>query len=847
MPAPGRQSVIHLTVVALLLFAANATAQTAFTGLTIEETIALLESGGETILYSTDLVKPWMRVRAEPDQADNAERVLDEVLAPYDLRARPGPEGTIIIVRGSQSPSLQTGGILGIVKESRTGQRVSGAEVTLDGKPDFATTSNSGHFSFSDLPPGSYVVKINEAEHAWVSTHMAEVEPGKTTVALIDVGSSAVVDLGSVVITASQYRFVRSSLSSHTYLPATELEKLPDIGDDPMRAVHRLPGTAASEYTAKSNIRGGEVDEALVRLDGLRLYNAFHLKDFQSIFSSIDPRLVSGMNVYTGGFPVEYGDRMSGVIDITSLQPADTRRFEISASFFNTSALGTGTFNNGKGEWLASLRRGNLDLIIDKADPNLGKPRYFDAYGRFKYDLTDTLSMSANVLVLQDDLEVADSDREEISDTEYNDEYFWLGLEHSPTPDVRSRWLISHTRLTSERTGISNQPGLSQGVLSDERSFTINTLQTDWSWQLSDRSMLSFGGELRNYDGRYDYMDQVDFDLIFAIAGASSDTTRTRNLSARPDGEQYSAYANLRIEPTSRLVADLGLRWDKQTLTANNEDDLSPRLNLLYWLSDRSRLRASWGQYYQSQGIHELQINDGITTYFAPQRSIHTILGFEHSFDAGIDLRLEVYEKKIDKVRPRYENFLNPIVVLPELKPDRIEIDPESARARGVEVLLTKRDDGPIGWWFGYTWSSVEDRINGMEIRRSWDQKNDISAGVTWDTEKWTMSLAATRHTGWPTTATMLATLTPFPVVATGPRNDLNVDDYRTIDARVERRFLMDNSSLFVFATVANVFGRNNKCCVDYDIEDEGAGLVYDTSVTTYLGVIPSLGFVWEF
>ena len=134
-----------------------------------------------------------------------------------------------------------------------------------------------------------------------------------------------------------------------------------------------------------------------------------------------------------------------------------------------------------------------------------------------------------------------------------------------------------------------------------------------------------------------------------------------------------------------------------------------------------------------------------------------------------------------------------------------------------------------------------------MEIRRSWDQKNDISAGVTWDTEKWTMSLAATRHTGWPTTATMLATLTPFPVVATGPRNDLNVDDYRTIDARVERRFLMDNSSLSVFATVANVFGRNNKCCVDYDIEDEGAGLVYDTSVTTYLGVIPSLGFVWEF
>lgn len=830
-----------------LMAAPGVRADPSLKGLSIEESIAVLESGGEFILYSTDLVKPWMRVRAEPSYWPDSEKTLNEILKPYDLRAQAGPDNTIMIVRDPGSVSVNTGGILGIVKETRTGRRIEGAEVTLDGKPDSAKTSNGGHFSFSNLPPGSYIVQINETEHAWVSTHMAEVKPGKTTVALIDLGSPAIADLGSVIVSASQYRFVRGGTGSHTFLASAELEKIPDIGDDPMRAVNRLPGSASTEFTAKTNIRGGEVDETLVRFDGLRLYNPFHLKDFHSIFSTVDPRSISGMNVYTGGYPAEYGDRMSGVIDITSLQPGEKRRFELAASFFNTSALGSGLLANGDGEWLASIRRSNLDLIVDNTLPNMGQPKYFDAYGRIKYDVADSLSVSANVLILRDDLEINDNDQEELADTEYNDEYFWLGLDHRVSADLNGRTLLSYTRLQSDRRGTADQPGVSAGMLVDQRSFDIATLQTDWSWRTTENSMLSFGAEIRSYEGRYDYMDQVNFDMIFLVPGSSTDPSRTRMLAASPNGYQYGLYASVRLEPVERLVADLGLRWDKQTLTAGNEDDISPRINVVYWLSEKSRVRASWGRYYQSQGIHELQINDGVTTYFAPQRSTHTIVGFEHSFDNGIEFRLEAYEKDIDKVRPRFENFMDPVVVLPELKPDRIMISPDSARAEGIEVSLTKKNGTPLSWWLSYTWSSVEDSINGTDFLRSWDQENAVGAGLVWDSGPWMASLAATYHTGWPATATMLATLDPIPTVVADMRNAERVDSYRTLDAKLQRRFAMDKSELTVFAEVANVLGRKNDCCIDYDIEDEDGELEYDTSVTNYLGVIPSLGFIWEF
>ena len=67
--------------------------------------------------------------------------------------------------------------------------------------------------------------------------------------------------------------------------------------------------------------------------------NPFHLKDFQGAFSTIDPAVVSAMHVYTGGFPVAFGDRMSGVVDIDPLMPDAPAYRELSLSFFNSSAL----------------------------------------------------------------------------------------------------------------------------------------------------------------------------------------------------------------------------------------------------------------------------------------------------------------------------------------------------------------------------------------------------------------------------------------------------------------------------------------------------------------------------
>lgn len=752
-----------------------------FQQLTLEQALQVLEERGLRILYSSDLVQPWMQVRSEPLAADDRS-ILEEIIEPYALQVVDGPNGSLLLTRA--------------------------------------------------IPPASVNTVGDAARRA------------------AELVENATPRLEEVIVSASQHRFLREPPVSLTAIAAADLQLLPDIGDDPMRAIARLPGTAASEFGAKTNLRGGEADETLIRFDGLRLQNPFHLKDFQSTFSTIDPAVVSAMRVHAGGFPAVFGDRMSGVIEIDPLAPSEPAYREVALSFFNVSALAAGRFGTQQGDWLVSARRGNLDLLVDVVNSKIGRPRYLDFYGRASRRVADSLTVSGNLLMFDDAIVLFDSDHEEEARAEYRDAYYWLRFAYRPNDTLSGTLLVSHSDLDSSRRGRAQQEGIASGTLRDERAFTIDALQIDGSWHFAPGALLQFGGDWRGMRGNYDYGDEVEFSVLFLTEGAATEANRASARRVRADGDQYGAYANLRLEMSRRLTADAGLRWDQETLTAHDGDQLSPRLSLLYALSERTRLRASWGRYYQAQAVSELQIADGETDFFPPQRSDHLVGGIEHRLAGGTEIRLEAYRKDYRQVRPRYENLLNTFVLLPELKPDRIRIAPERANATGVELTLRSNGGRPLSWWLSYSWSSVKDEIGNARFPRSWDQTHLITGGLAWQSERWELSLAGTHHTGWPTTAIEIVTTEPIPLIATEKRNSRRLGSYRTIDVRIARKFHMEGAgTLTAFLEVNNVLNRRNECCVEYEVEseDDPDELVLDLSTRGYLPLLPSLGFVWRF
>jgi len=653
--------------------------------------------------------------------------------------------------------------------------------------------------------------------------------------------------LREIVVTASRYQLAHQRLPGARQLTSRQLEVVPEIGEDPVRAIARLPGVARQDFSSKSNIRGGIADETLVRFDGLRLYNPYHLKDFQSLFSTIDPGVVRELTVYTAGFPVAFGDRLSGVVDIAPVRAGEDFGGRLSASLFNLGGMAGAPLDGGRGEWIAAARRGTLDVVLDAVNPELGRPAYVDAYARVAHAANEWLHVSGNLLQSEDDLELFDRDQEEEAVAEYRDEYYWIDLDFGDTERTGGRLQLARGRLSSERSGQADLPGVGRGSLEDRRRFTIDTVTADGWWPLPNGSRVDAGIEWRSVEGRYDYADEAEFELLFLTPGASGEPARTRALQVSASGQHYAGYVNWRVEATRTLAADLGLRWDRETLSPGGGDDLSPRLGLLWQAGERTRLRASWGRFYQAQGIDELAVADGDPAFHAGQRAEHWVASLEHRLADGIDLRVEAYRKRYDDLRPRYENLLYPLVVLPEIKPDRIRIEPDSARADGVELSLDYAR-GPVSGWLGYSWASVEDRITGREVPRSWDQSHVLTAGLIYSGERWDLSLTASWHSGWPTTDVELLTLEPFPLVGTGPRNSARLGSYARLDLHIARHFVpAPEQRLTVFLDVSNLTNRRNDCCVEYQLETEEAATFLDVAPVESLPTVPSVGIIWEF
>ena len=652
--------------------------------------------------------------------------------------------------------------------------------------------------------------------------------------------------LEEIVIAASRYSIASSVPDVHTFLTQDEIESLPRLGDDSLKAVQRLPGAATNGLSGLANMRGGEENETLIVFDGLPLYEPFHLRLLMSPTSVLDPRVLSGIDVHAGGFTARYGDRMSSVIEATSLHPEADAYYELGLSLFHANALAAQRFAGGRGQWLAAARRSNLDEVADFVDSEIGEPSYSDAFGRLDYEFTDSTRGSLHVLVAEDRAEVQNTDEYETANATYRNSYVWGTLEHDFSPATSARAIVSYTDVASHREGQVDDPGNTTGEADDKRHYDVFGLKLDASHR-TERWLHQAGFEWRMLSADYDYTSWSVFEPGYPAPQSPGQAT-TRNETPHPSGHHTAAFATSRVRVTDQLAAEVGLRWDEQTYGYESDDQWAPRINLAYELDDATRMRASWGRYQQFQGINELQVEDGVDQFYPAQKSDHTILGFERDLPSGFALRLEAYRKDYSQLKPRYENLFDPLSLVPELRWDRVRIAPDSTRAEGVELLLSRRGDGPWNGWFGYTWSRVRDRIDGEDYPRSWDQENAVSAGLTWNSSPWSATLAATYHTGWPTTPVIVANADPADAeIVLGRRNSLRFGYYGSLDARVSRDFTLSHGELNVFAEVTNLLDRNNECCVDWSYADQGGAVVLEKDYRHWLPIVPNVGVLWRF
>ena len=732
------------------------------------------------------------------------------------------------------------------------GGPLAGAEVVVREIGNRSVSDAQGRFSFAELPNGRFTLLVSCASFASAELPV-EVAAGSAVSGLRVALERRARFLDEVVVTPSRYTLYQETPEVRSSLSREEIEKMPHIGDDVFRAARWLPGVTGEDLSSQMNVRGGEVDETLVIIDGLEIQEGFHLKEQYSLLSIFDAETIDSLEFSSGGFPVEFGNRMSAVINMSS-SGATSRAMSIGLSVMNTGILGEGGFDGGRGQWLVSARRTQLGTLLEWVAPDLGlEPSFHDVFGKVSYQLSDDTLLSAHVLTAKDTVryEEVDGRVEELLNASSSVRYGWINVKTAWTPRLFSQMVLSTGRVERERAGWVDY-WYQAGNVDDSRWSTAQGLKQDWSLDLSDRHALKWGFDLKRMDAQYEYESfAIIRDPLFIGSGEPRITEHAAEL--RFEGNSYGVYLADRFRVVEPLVVEVGLRWDRQTVT--DDDQLSPRLNVLYTLGPRTALRASWGSYGQAQRLDELQVSDGMTALQPAQHAEHRLVSLEHSLAGGLDLRLELYQKKLSDVKVRYENLMNPIEILPELEGDRIRVAPEQGEAKGVEVVLRRDGGRRLSWWLSYAYSKVEDRIDGEWMPRSWDQPNTVNFSVNYTPrERWNFNISGVYHTGWPTTA-VYGEFVANPDGSTrfelwpGPRNRERLDDYLRIDVRASRDIQLRRSLCSVFLEVSNLFNRDNLGRPEsfYFVERPDGSFVVQADYETFFPVVPSLGIRWTF
>lgn len=646
---------------------------------------------------------------------------------------------------------------------------------------------------------------------------------------------------------------------------------------DVLQTIQLLPGIQSPSETASGlYIRGGTPDQNLILWDGIKMYHSGH---FFGMLSAFNPYITEKVDLYRSGTEAKYGDRISGVIDITTDQDIP-EKLEGGFGFNMTHADAylKAPISDNFGV-LVSVRRSFTDIFetitYDKFSERVfqntrivGEQQVFEdifteTENKFYFtdftvkaigELSENDKLSISSLYTKNDLDYASgipefdqNNRDQLNITNFGLSAKWKHQWNAKLSHELSTYV---SNFDLDYAGTANFDVLEE-TQTTERTIKKNSIDDigialDVQLQLSENQKLQAGYQFSSNDVAFTLQFDSEFDAEDNFREAVSEINNT-----------HAVFGSYQYK-TKKITLQGGIRANY--FSSVSEVFFEPRLYSEIQLN--KTVKAKFSAELKNQSISQLLEFD--TTDFGLENQVWALADNDdipvlqsQQLTAGIlyqengwKLDLEAYYKKVNGLTSLTRGFNNTDVT--------DEFSEGESDVLGLDILVQKKLKNHTSW-ISYAFTNnqftFDELNNGNAFPGNFDIRHYLSIAHTYKYNNFQFSLGWNFRTGTPFTPASITGSGEEIALSFGENNSERLPSYHRLDFSGTYKFHFSKSKKWrgkIGISVLNIYNRENLLGREYEIRqfDDDDGVIQNQlqQIDRFsLGITPNLVFRVDF
>lgn len=657
-----------------------------------------------------------------------------------------------MLLATSSSVFSQTAEIRGFVYNEESGEPIPLANVFLKGTTTGVTTDFNGFFTITKIKPGDYTFLVTSIGF---DTFTQKLTFPKGEIITKNIYLNAA-DYQLAEVEINEERTARQNEAKVSVIKVTpeKIKRIPTIGGtaDFAQYIQIIPGVVFSgDQGGQLYVRGGSPIQNKVMLDGMTIYNPFHSI---GLFSVFDVDIINSIDVYTGGYPSEYGGRISAVMDIKT-RSGNKKKFSghLESGPFTSKLLFEGPIiplkdDNVTSSFMFSARSSYLKqtapILYSYADTN-GLPYVFnDFYGKWSVQTPKGSKLDVFGFSFNDNVSFENATNYNWNSLGAGTKIMFLPPQTSTVVEANFNWsdyrmVQTEADAKPRRSSIS---GFEGGI--------------NFSY-FSGTNLFKYGAQF------------IGFSTDFSFANAAGRTVSQAAYTTELAGYMHYKYKS------DLFILEPGLRL--HYFASLSEMSPEPRLMGKVLLSDRVRFKFATGMYAQNlidarsdrdvvnlfygfltgpEDIPEQFRGEDVNTRL--QKANHLIAGFELDVTDNLYLNIEGFYKRFTHLTNINRN---------KIFDDSPEYEDEDEYIKGDYIvekgdayggdLTVEYEKGRFYFWGVYTLTWVVRHDEKISYNPHWDRRHNLNllaSYVAGKEKNWELSARWNFGSGFPFTQT---------------------------------------------------------------------------------------------